>query len=132
MTGTPGVCGLWVAADTADFIFYEQATTRPHQVHIILHELSHLLCDHYPTSLSAAEYTRLMLPSLDPDMVRRILARSTYSAQEEQEAELLATLIQQRARPASASPPSPERSPQVSRIHATLDWFHDGPGDRDR
>ncbi|MEU6715802.1 hypothetical protein ABZ897_30420 [Nonomuraea sp. NPDC046802] len=130
MTGAPGVCGLWVAADTADLIFYEQATTRPHQEHIILHELSHLLCDHYSMSLSAAEYARLLLPSLDPEMVRRILARTTYSAVEEQEAELLASLIRQRAYPASGSPPGPETSPQISRIHATLNWSHDDPGSR--
>jgi hypothetical protein len=98
VTGNHGVWGLWVATDSADLIFYEQATTWPHQEHIILHELSHLLCDHYPAPLSVAEHTRLLLPDLDPEMVRRVLGRTTYSAVEEQEAELLASLIWRRAR----------------------------------
>jgi hypothetical protein len=94
MAGLTGVCGLWVATETTDLIFYEEVTTPPHQEHIILHELSHVLCDHYPESLPA----QALLPSLDPEMVRRVLGRSGYSTAEEREAEMLATLIQQRAR----------------------------------
>lgn len=94
MAGLTGVCGLWVATDTTDLIFYEEVTTPPHQEHIILHELSHVLCDHYPTSLR----TETLLPNLDPDMVRRVLGRSGYSTEEEREAEMLASLIRQRAR----------------------------------
>lgn len=94
MAGLTGVCGLWVATDTTDLIFYEEVTTPPHQEHIILHELSHVLCDHYPTSLP----TETLLPSLDPAMVRRVLGRSGYSTAEEREAEMLASLIRQRAR----------------------------------
>jgi hypothetical protein len=98
MPGLTGVCGLWVATDTTDLIFYEEVTTPPHQEHIILHELSHVLCDHYPTSLPAAAETRLLLPSLDPEMVRRVLGRTGYSTTEEREAEMLASMIRQRAR----------------------------------
>jgi hypothetical protein len=88
------VLGMWVATDVADLIFYEQVTTRPHQDHIILHELSHLLCDHYPV---IAMDVSALTPNLDPEMVRRVLARTTYQEAEEQEAELLASLIQNRA-----------------------------------
>ncbi|MCP3804323.1 hypothetical protein NLX83_34155 [Allokutzneria sp. A3M-2-11 16] len=119
-----GVLGMWAATDTADVICYEQATTRPHQDHIILHELSHLLCDHYPAPLSFAEHATLLLPDLDPAMVRRVLGRTSYLTSEEQEAELLASLIQ---RHAQALPrPRGRRSGEVSdRIDAALDW-HEG------
>jgi hypothetical protein len=93
LAGLTGVCGLWIATDTTDLIFYEQVTTPPHQEHIILHELSHLLCDHY----SAAPDAATLLPSLDPEVVRRVLGRAGYSTDEEREAELLASLIRQRA-----------------------------------
>jgi hypothetical protein len=101
ITRLTGVCGLWVATDTTDLIFYEQETTPPHYEHIILHELSHLLCDHYPASLSPAEQARLLLPTLDQEMVRRVLGRAGYSTVEEREAETLASMIRQRARPST-------------------------------
>jgi len=94
------VCGLWIATDTADLIAYEQHTTVPHQDHIVLHEIGHILCDHFPVALSPAEQARLLLPSLDPAMVRRVLGRTGYSSVEEQEAEFLASLLGQHVRPA--------------------------------
>jgi hypothetical protein len=93
MSGLTGVCGLWVATDTTDLLFYESDTTAPHQEHIILHELAHVLCDHYPSGLD----TQGLLPSLDPAMVRRVLGRAGYSTKEEREAELLASMIRQHA-----------------------------------
>jgi hypothetical protein len=96
MRGLTDVCGLWIAADV-DVIGYEQNTTRPHQDHIILHELGHMLCDHYPTSLTPAEQARMLLPSLDPAMVRRVLGRTGYGSAEEREAEFFASLVWQHA-----------------------------------
>lgn len=97
MAGLTGVCGLWIATDTTDLVCYERDTTRPHQDHIILHELSHLLCDHFPTTLPKALHTETLLPNLDPAMVRTVLGRAGYSTDEEREAETLASLIRQRA-----------------------------------
>src|SRR5689334_12997234 len=88
-----GPCGLWVATPTTDFIFYEQATTPLHQQHIILHEASHLLCGHTATRPREDERLRFLLPDLDEELVRSVLRRATYSAEDEQEAELLASLI---------------------------------------
>jgi hypothetical protein len=118
--GDSGVLGLWVAADQADMLFYEATTTPPHQEHIILHELSHVLCDHYPARLSANELTRLLMPNLAPAMVERILGRTTYDAVEEQEAELLASLIRQRAQRKAAS--DRETTDVADRINAVFDW----------
>ncbi|WP_103355656.1 hypothetical protein [Amycolatopsis sp. CA-128772] len=96
VTGLTGVCGLWIATDAADIIFHEQGTPPAHQEHILLHELSHLLCDHYPVSMDLAAQAQELLPSLDPALVRRVLGRTGYSTDEEREAEMLATLIRQR------------------------------------
>lgn len=101
--GSFQVMGLLVTTASADMILYEQATTPPHQEHIILHELSHLLCGHYRGTLPDAEHMRKLLPNLDPTMIRRVLGRTEYSADEEQEAELLAGLIKQRAERAIAA-----------------------------
>ncbi|RSM89592.1 ImmA/IrrE family metallo-endopeptidase [Kibdelosporangium aridum] len=117
--GDSGVLGLWVAAKNADMIFYEASTTPPHQEHIILHELSHVLCDHYPARLSDNEMLRLLMPNLNPSMVRRILGRTSYDAAEEQEAELLASLIRQRAQREAM----PGHGTDVAgRINAAFGW----------
>ncbi|GAB3165784.1 hypothetical protein [Amycolatopsis sp. NPDC004378] len=97
LPGLSEVCGLWIATDTTDLIAYEQHTSAPHQDHIVLHEIGHLLCDHYPVSLTPAEQMRLLLPSLSPEMVRRVLGRAGYSSVEEREAEFFASLLGQRA-----------------------------------
>jgi hypothetical protein len=94
------VCGLWIATDTTDLIAYEQHTSAPHQQHIVLHELGHMLCDHFPVGVSPSEQAQLLMPNLDPNMIRRVLGRTGYSSVEEQEAEFLASLLGQRARPA--------------------------------
>ncbi|GAA5042518.1 hypothetical protein GCM10023259_012350 [Thermocatellispora tengchongensis] len=122
MERTVDVCGMWVLADDVDLIFYERATTSPHQQHIILHELSHLLCDHYPSGVAEPDHWRLLLPDLDPRMVHRMLGRTAYTEVEEQEAELLASLIQQRA--AQLTPPgdAPETNALTRRIKTLLDW----------
>lgn len=94
----PGVpCGLWVSTEAADFVFYEKETSGLHQEHIILHELGHLLCDHEATSGLAPDVSRTLLPTLDPALVSRVLKRSHYSAEAEREAELIASLILERA-----------------------------------
>ncbi|NUT98511.1 MAG: hypothetical protein HOY78_41530 [Saccharothrix sp.] len=101
MTGLDDVCGLWIATDTADLIFHESGTSPPHQDHIVLHELAHLLCDHRSASVTPADLTRVLLPHLDPDVVRRVLGRAAYTTEEEWEAETLASLIRQRDTPAT-------------------------------
>jgi hypothetical protein len=89
--------GLWVAGPSADIIFYEQETSPLHQEHIILHEASHLLCGHRPVPVAVAELQQLLFPDLRPEIVWRVLHRSNYSGDEELEAELLASLILERA-----------------------------------
>lgn len=91
-----GPYGLWVASPSADYIFYERDTGASHQQHIILHELSHLLCDHRLVQGAAAAPLHSLFPDLQPEMVRRALARAAYSTDDEREAELLASLIGER------------------------------------
>nr|ADZ45348.1 putative regulator component [Streptomyces sp. NRRL 30471] len=91
-----GACGLLLATSTDDHIFYEQRTGRLHQEHIVLHEIGHLLFDHRTINLSEDAGRSILLPDLDPRLVQRLLARSNYDTQQEQEAELLASLIRTR------------------------------------
>jgi len=115
MAGLTGVCGLWVATESVDLIFYELETTPPHREHIVLHELAHVLCDHYPVSFSLAEQAKPLLPNLNPTLVERVLGRGGYSTDEEREAEMLATLIRHRARTDATL---------ADRLRNALDGFH--------
>jgi hypothetical protein len=117
MDGLTGVCGLWVATAATDLICYEQVTTPPHQEHIILHELGHLLCDHNRDAAALGAHE--LLPDLDPEMVQRVLGRAGYTSEEEREAELLASMIREQAR-------SSGHGTLTGRLHAAL--ADDGDG----
>ncbi|MFK4146485.1 regulator component [Streptomyces sp. NPDC004065] len=90
-----GACGLWLGTDDADYVFYEARTAPLHREHIILHEIGHVLCDHHRggTSGDGRPITGI-LDGLQPHLVRRLMARTSYSTAEEQEAEMIASLIQ--------------------------------------
>src|ERR687885_2688680 len=91
-----GPCGAWLACRTVDLVLYERQTSPLHQQQIILHEVSHLLCDHDAEPVDESELSTLLLPDVRPEVVQRVLRRTTYSAAEEREAELLASLILER------------------------------------
>ena len=92
-----GPCGLWADVAGVDYIVYEMETTQLHQDQIILHEVGHLLAAHHSEPLSDQDCISLLMPDLDPAMVRRVLGRHGYTSEEEQEAELLASLVLERA-----------------------------------
>jgi hypothetical protein len=96
-------CGMLLTTDRADYIFYPTNTTPLHAQHVVLHEIGHLVREHTGTSGPAAT----LFPNLPADLVRRVLGRTVYTEREEQEAELIASLILHRAvlRGGTVSPP---------------------------
>lgn len=92
-----GPCGLWAALPKVDVVLYESATSRLHRDHIVLHELSHVLCSHSPSEVLPEHVIRLLMPDLNPSVVAAVMGRTTYSEPEEQEAELAAAMIVERA-----------------------------------
>jgi hypothetical protein len=91
-----GPCGVWLALPDADYVFYEPRTSALHQQHIILHELGHLLHEHEPSERLDDDVLQQLFPTLDAHVVRRVLGRSSYTAVEEQEAEMVASLLSER------------------------------------
>ncbi len=119
-----GPCGTWLAGPTSDHIFYERHTSPLHQEHIILHEVSHLLYGHRSGSVSAGDLQALLLPDLRPEMVESVLRRRAYSTDDEQEAELLASLILERVartRSPRTTVPNTETAGLLRRLHASLE-----------
>lgn len=92
-TWQPGLpCGFLVMADQADYIVYVADTAHIHREHILVHELAHLVCEHHGTGPGQ------FMPHLPNELVGRVLGRTVYSEPQEEEAELLASLVLQRAR----------------------------------
>jgi hypothetical protein len=88
-----GACGFWLGTDAADWIFYEQRTAPLHQEHIILHEIGHMLFGHRDSGLGCVDGgLGSVLTDLQPHLIKRLMARASYSTVEEQEAEMFASL----------------------------------------
>ncbi|MFC0863797.1 hypothetical protein ACFHYQ_15950 [Sphaerimonospora cavernae] len=113
-------CGVLVATDEIDYIFYATSTTRLHREHILLHEAGHLLCGHIGDA-KLDFLPKLLFPHLSGDLVRRVLGRTDYSAAEEQEAELVASMIAQRARRRQAGSVAPEIADGLARVGSIFD-----------
>ncbi|GAB1691999.1 hypothetical protein [Krasilnikovia sp. M28-CT-15] len=88
-----GPCGIWLSLPEVDLIAYEAGTNRMHQDHIIAHELAHLICGHSTVDTGRGPDTRALFPDLDPALVRAMLHRAHYPDEQEQEAEVMASLL---------------------------------------
>jgi len=90
----PGYFGAWIsdAEDPLEYIFFNTNATSPvHQLHIKLHELSHILCGHNTLKVTAADIRQVIQwgGALPPGAI----CRSADTGPREQEAETLAILI---------------------------------------
>jgi hypothetical protein len=120
----PGPFGVWISTTAADYILYQQQTTKAHQSHIVLHELGHMLAGHTSGEDDALltelcpdvepDALRDRYPDLEPDAVRRALRRTSYDTEQEREAETVATIILEWASVLDrvAPRPSPDRTAQ--------------------
>ena len=119
-----GLCGTWMGTATADYVFYEQDTSRLHQQHIVCHEIGHILRRHEPGKILSSDLARVIAPGIEQGDVRRVLGRDCYDDDEEFEAELIATLILRRiARlPLCEAPTAtdPAASEVIARISQSL------------
>ena len=88
-----GPCGLWVSIGGTDVIYVAARTSADHRRHVELHEHGHILAGHDAVPVPHADVSALV-PDLDPALVQRMLARTSFSNQAEYEAELLATMIE--------------------------------------
>ncbi len=125
----PHLYGLWLATDVADLIVYEAHTSKPHQEHIIAHELSHMICGHHSGGTMGDGTAGQLFPDINPDVVRGMLRRSGYSDHDEQEAETMASLILTRYRRRTAAPApsaSLEQAEAIARIERVVG--RPGPG----
>ncbi|AHH93752.1 hypothetical protein [Kutzneria albida] len=113
--GSP--CGTLISTEDTEYIYYATNTSSLHADHIALHEVGHLVLDHRGTTAVTEEVARRLMPTLSPELLRRVLGRTAYSSAEEQEAELFATMVLERAARAA---PEPEPDPRLRRFTEIL------------
>jgi hypothetical protein len=125
------VNGMWISTNMGDFVIYEARTTRAHQEHIIAHELAHILCGHQAMDNAENNVLRQLFPDSAPEVVRRVLLRTRYSDSNEQEAEMMASLLLARGQQ-PIGPPPPLHSPDgevISRLRAAIAMDQPAPAD---
>ncbi|MGW6688216.1 hypothetical protein [Streptomyces sp. NPDC054961] len=116
-----GVCGLWVGTASIDFVFYEAQTTPLHQEHIVLHEIGHILFGHH--SLDAEE------PDGSDGQVPTVLGRTNYTTRQEQEAEMLASMIRIRTATTGPHPAHGTEAPDtLARLESAMGYEWRGRG----
>jgi hypothetical protein len=85
--------GIWIATADVDIIGYEANTSQHHQEHIIAHELGHMILCHRGLAQADTNTMRLLFPDLSPDLIRELLQRTTYLDAQEEEAEIMGSLL---------------------------------------
>ncbi len=115
----PGPFGVWIATESADYILYQQETSKIHQDHIILHEVGHILADHRSDDTDD-EFWKASMPDLSLDAVKRALRRTSYDEEPEREAELVATIILEWASVLDRVTPRRASDPSVNRVQTAL------------
>ncbi|MFE0256169.1 hypothetical protein [Streptomyces sp. NPDC059010] len=99
----PGPFGLWISAQSEDFIVFQENTSRPHKRHIILHEFGHGFRGHVsgvPLGLLSALGRGDVSAALDTwfpvwpaGPIGCAFGRTAYDDEREREAETVATVI---------------------------------------
>jgi hypothetical protein len=99
--------GLWVSTADTDYIYHPEGISPLHRAHIVLHEISHMLLGHLGGPRDGGHLADLLAPDLSDGLARLILGRSSYTSAEEHDAEIMASLLLERAARPAARPPFP-------------------------
>jgi hypothetical protein len=92
-----GMFGAWMSDgdEPREFIFYRNNVTLLHKIHIQLHELSHFLCGHPTKSITRKSLQESRDGIRELPFNELVKLRSPEMSTYEQEAETLASLIQE-------------------------------------
>lgn len=89
-------CGWRVELRDKEVIVFAAGTSKMHQYHILAHEVGHILCDHPGLNGDDVPPDVLQAMGIEPAAVLRVSGRCGHSPKDEQEAEVLGTLLRQR------------------------------------
>ena len=102
------VSGMTASTDEGYWIFYELKTSPWHQIHIVLHEIGHLLLGHEQDPAVTEDALRMWTPSVDATTAMRRMGLTAdfarhhcYDNLTERETEVLGTLLMEHLVPTS-------------------------------
>lgn len=98
---TKSIFGAWLPKDGFDLIYYETGLSEVHTIHILLHELSHMLLNHVPITINQESASLFRTigdpdPSLHEQVIIGLCRSIHYADVQETDAETLSALIQTR------------------------------------
>ncbi len=102
------VCGLWLSTDEVEVILHAVSPSGLHRQQFVLHELGHMVLRH-DQLVVPLDYVGVLFPNLPAGLVRRVLARTSFSDELEAAAESLADLFAAAIRNSAREPRSFER-----------------------
>ncbi|MFK0002662.1 hypothetical protein [Paenarthrobacter sp. NPDC090522] len=102
------VCGLWLSTDEVEVILHAVSPSGLHRQQFVLHELGHMVLRH-DELVVPVDYVGVLFPNLSAGLVRRVLARTSFSDELEAAAESLADLFAAAIRNSAREPRSFEK-----------------------
>jgi len=95
---TSQLFGFWCPTESQDYIFVKASLHPTHRIHVVLHEIAHILLNHKGFKLEEVLTPALLSELAHPATNAYLRAPASYpsTAIEEQEAECFVALIQQR------------------------------------
>ncbi|MER7047294.1 ImmA/IrrE family metallo-endopeptidase [Streptomyces jumonjinensis] len=88
--------GALLCTAEGDYILFEERLAPIHRRQVILHEFGHLVCGHLAGNGLVGSASHLLLPSLSPALVQRVMSRAHKDSEAEREAEYVGSLIGQK------------------------------------
>ncbi|MEU8971243.1 hypothetical protein AB0D11_18535 [Streptomyces monashensis] len=96
-------CGLWLATDDTDYLFYDEGVSAAYTEIVAGHEFAHMLKHrHKKESLNVAGLGGL-ITDIDPATAQLVLGRTQYDEPDEFEAEMIGSLLQEHVSKARAA-----------------------------
>lgn len=99
------VCGLWLSMDDVEVILHAVSPSGLHRQQFVLHELGHMVLRH-DELVVPLDYVGVLFPNLPAGLVRRVLARTSFTDELEAAAESLADLFAAAIRNSAREPRS--------------------------
>lgn len=88
------ISGLWLGAATRDYVYFREGLAGCRLDHTLMHEFAHMMCHHRSATLADREWLRAQAPQLvTGEDIEHICMRSNFDSADEQEAELMASLM---------------------------------------
>lgn len=98
LEGTEDIAGAWLAHEDCDVVLFHPLASPWHREQIILHEIAHIVSGHVPSLHTVTGWIADCFPGhWNSAKVAEVLLRSRYDSAPEQEAEILAGLIESAA-----------------------------------